>query len=176
MAGVGDDCDPLTIDPVLTNMEFRLQATQGFDRPVVITMHYQNPGIVQLYINNVLVPGIDWINGTIAECNLNNSHGTNRWFQEQRLIQFVLRNEIPVMLIQQSSVQLNMEIDISIADFFSKNGQIAFIDKFAALLGIPSYRIRIVNVRKGSTILTIELVADVSQSPADSLENYRLNL
>ena len=164
-----------TTGTVPTNMEFRLQATQGFDRPVVITMHYQNPGIVQLYINNVLVPGIDWINGTIAECNLNNSHGTNRWFQEQRLIQFVLRNEIPVMLIQQSSVQLNMEIDISIADFFSKNGQIAFIDKFAALLGIPSYRIRIVNVRKGSTILTIELVADVNQSPADQYK-YITNL
>ena len=141
-------------------LEFRLEVTQDLNLPIIVAIRYMDPIAVNVYIDNILVPGIKWSKGKISECTFIDPHGTNRWFHEQNTIQFVLRNQLAVQIKKISSVRINLELDINIADFFNNNGDIAFLDKFAAMLNIASYRIRIVNVKKGSTILDIYILAD----------------
>ena len=143
------------------NLMFRLQGTQGKTEPIIVTLKYMDPAAVSVYVDNQLYPGFTWSNG-IAECSFSDNHGANRWFHEENTIQFVLRNEKPVQVRKKSSVKINLELDISIEDFFDNNGATAFVDKFAAMLNIPTYRIRIVNIRAGSTIIDFYVIPDDS--------------
>ena len=58
-------------------------------------------------------------------------------------------------------------------DFFAANGPTEFIDRLAAVLGIPSYRIRVVDIRSGSTIVDFALTGNenLASNPASS-PNY----
>jgi hypothetical protein len=142
------------------NLEFRLDINQDLDLPIVVAVRYMDPASVHVYVDDVLVPGYKWSKGVISECSLTDSHGTNRWFHEQNTIQFVLRTKTAIQIRKVSSVKINLELDIDLDNFFNNNGEIAFLDKFAAMLNIPSYRIRIVNVKQGSTILDIYIPID----------------
>lgn len=53
-----------------------------------------------------------------------------------------------------------MRIDMTTEEFFADNGETEFIDRLAAVLGIPSYRIRIVDSYRGSTVVVIFVNAD----------------
>jgi hypothetical protein len=64
-----------------------------------------------------------------------------------------LQSEDVLSIRKTASVQLNMKIDMTVADFYNMNGPTLFVDRLAALLQIPSYLIRIVDVKSGSTII-----------------------
>ena len=152
-------------------LEFHLEVTQDLNLPIIVAIRYMDPIAVNVYIENIMVPGIRWSKGKISECTFTDPHGTSRWFHEQNTIQFVLRNQLAVQIKKISSVKINLELDINMADFFNNNGDKAFLDKFAAMLNIPSYRIRIVNVKKGSTILDIYILADEAIIKANRQNN-----
>lgn len=139
---------------------FSLKVTQDLDSPIIVAMKYQDPTTVQIYVDDVLIEPIKFENGVAAECTLSDPHGTNRWFYEENTIQFVMRNEKPIKVKKTSSVKINMELDMTIDDFFANDGATSFLDRFAAALNIPPWRIRIVNVKKGSVILNIEVVPE----------------
>jgi hypothetical protein len=55
-------------------------------------------------------------------------------------------------------VRVSLRMDVKVEDFYNNNGGADFIDKVSAFLKIDTSRIRIVNVRSGSTILDFVVV------------------
>ena len=49
-------------------------------------------------------------------------------------------------------------MDMTLDEFYADDGPTLFVDRLAAMLDIPSYRIRIVNVRQGSVITDVEII------------------
>ena len=153
------------------SFEFRLQTTEKKDQSVIISVHYQNSPMVQLYINyDLVVPSIEYTNGSISECKFNDSHGTNRWFYQTKIIQFVLRNEVPIMLRQQSAILLNLTINTTFAEFFDNKKQTSFINKIADALKISNNRIFIGSVEHGLKISFI-IVQDTSKGSLNEPTN-----
>lgn len=143
-------------------MSFQLANTYNNNRPIIVAIWYQDPQTVVVYKNGVLVDEIKYSNGNIAECQFTDPHGTNRWFYEQNTIQFVMRSEDVLTIKKVASLRLNMEMDMTLSEFYSTGGTVAFIDKLAAILKIPSYRIRVVNIREGSVIVDASITSEIS--------------
>ncbi|OMJ78805.1 hypothetical protein SteCoe_21333 [Stentor coeruleus] len=144
------------------SMSFQLINTYNNNRPIIVAIWYQDPQTVVVYKNGVLVDEIKYSGGSIAECQLTDPHGTNRWFYEQNTLQFVMRSEDVLVIKKIASLKINMEMDMTLSDFYSTGGSIAFIDKLAAILKIPSYRIRVVNIREGSVIVDAMVTEDAT--------------
>lgn len=159
-------------------LKFHLQATQGNNQPIIVSIYYQNPSLVQLLDSNgnVIQPITYQSNGSIAECQFSDPHGTNRWYDKSNIIQFVLKNESPVFVSQSTSVQLNMYISMPITSFYATNGPTSFIDAFATMLKIPAYRIRIVNITPGSVILYIIISPDPNLTTPAAITNELTNV
>ena len=149
-------------------MQFGLQATDE-TQSIIVAIQYKDPAVVNVYLDNTLVEPYKWTSaGGISECGFSDSHGTNRWFHEENTLQFVLRSTKRLVIKKSSSIQINLELNIPVDEFFNAGGVSSFLDRFAAMLNIPSYRIRIVNVRSGSTILDFYVIADDSKTSAET--------
>ena len=155
---------------------FQLQATRGKNQPIIVSIFYLDPTMVQILVNGTLFEPIPWINGTQADCTFNDVHGTNKWNSQDNTLQFVLRSEVPVLLQKTSSVMINMKINIQLSDFFANNKSVSFLNTFAAMLKIPPYRISIVNVKVGSVILDMHITANASLGvPGTTTTSSQLN-
>lgn len=60
-----------------------------------------------------------------------------------------------------------MHLTVNINDFYKNNGLTTFVDKMAAFLGIPTNRMRIVNVRAGSVYIDHMILSDSTSDTAD---------
>jgi len=56
---------------------------------------------------------------------------------------------------------------VNINDFFKNDGLTTFVDKMCAFLGIPTNRMRIVNVRPGSVYIDHMILSDNQSDTAD---------
>jgi hypothetical protein len=74
-----------------------------------------------------------------------------------------------------NAVQLSMRFDLSVEDFYSKNGSTQLIYNVAAVLGISPDQIRITNVVKGSTVILMHILEN-SPTSSDSTNTKSLNL
>ena len=159
---------------------FQLQATGGNTQAVVVAIYYQDPAALNVYrwSDNSLISPLGYSGKSLIECSLTSSHGANQWYANDHIFQFVLRTEEPLYIAKSSSVTINMEMDMDINYFFANGGTSSFIDRFAAMLKIPSYRIRIANVAVGSVILDIIILPDnilsVSGTATTSAQNTEL--
>ena len=140
------------------NMQFELLHTDSDSQAVIVAIWYQDPRSVVVYMNDKLVPAEKYTTKGISDCTFADAHGCNRWFFEQNTIQFVVRKGDPLVLKKIAVVQMNLEMDMTLDEFYSDNGPTLFVDRLAAMLDIPSYRIRIVNVRQGSVITDVEII------------------
>jgi hypothetical protein len=69
-----------------------------------------------------------------------------------------------------------MHLTVDIKDFFNNNGLTTFVDKMCAFLGIPTNRMRIVNVRPGSVYIDQMILSDSTSDTADmDSETNKLN-
>ncbi|CAG9312591.1 unnamed protein product [Blepharisma stoltei] len=139
-----------------TKFSIITEASIDQSRGFVMTLKYDSPVIVDVYVNGTKVDGIEY-NGaaTTPVCQLADKTGTNRWFHENNTIQWVQKGHANVTLVQTSSVRLTMELDMTLTEFYTDNTRATLVDKLAAVLGIPSYRIRIASVKQGSVILNM---------------------
>jgi len=53
-----------------------------------------------------------------------------------------------------NSIYLNARYNITTSDFYASGGTSTFVDRVAAVLGIPIYSIRVVGIASGSTIIS----------------------
>jgi hypothetical protein len=75
-------------------------------------------------------------------------------------MKFVLKKNDIVTLEIYDAIQLTMRLDMTTDEFFADDGETNFIDRLAAVLGIPTYRIRIVDSYTGSTVLYLFIIRD----------------
>ncbi|MEE4248847.1 MAG: hypothetical protein V2I33_26015 [Kangiellaceae bacterium] len=74
------------------------------------------------------------------------------------MLKFVLKGNDIVTVEVTSSVQLTTRVDMPLDEFFAADGETDFIDRLAAVLGIPSYQIRIFDVYEGSTVIKMAIL------------------
>jgi len=69
-----------------------------------------------------------------------------------------------------------MHLTVDINSFYQNNGLTTFVDKMCAFLGIPTNRMRIVNVRSGSVYVDHMILSDDQSDTADmTTETNKLN-
>ena len=141
-------------------MKFRLQATGGKLMSVIVSIWYQNAltVIVQDSSGNTF-KGNSFTNNIITQCTFKSWHGTNAWFFNENIIQFVMSSESILYLTQTDSIQVNFMISMSVNDFYNLIGPEGFINQVAVVLNIPSWTIRIVNVVSGPTTVIVQIIS-----------------
>jgi hypothetical protein len=106
-----------------------------------------------------------------ADVSLSDLCGTNKWFWSTNMLKFVMKGDCIVTLEVYDSIQLTMRVDMKTSEFFADNGETQFIDRLAAVLRIPSYRIRVLSFYEGSTVLKIAVDQDAKEpEPAEELK------
>ena len=135
---------------------------------VVIKVQSENPATMNLFFRNprtqqgknwkrpiVLKPGEELdMHSHKTDC------GANKYDHKNRILLFVVTaNNCEVTVDFTNSLQLSTHLNIDPEQFFASNGATNFIDRMAALLEISTDRIKIVDVRKGSTILVTDIMS-----------------
>ena len=136
-------------------------------KKVILSLKYQDPSTVQVSEEGTVVEPIQYKVENPRVCSLQDLHGTNRWFHEDKMLQFVVSGGKQLTIEQVESLKLTLEIDTTIQEFFAEDGDTLFVDRLAAALGIPVYRIRIASVRKGSVVVNLLVKAEENK---DDLE------
>lgn len=72
-------------------------------------------------------------------------------------MKFALRGDKIVWLQIIDAIQLTMRMDVTSEEFWANDGPTDFIDRLAAVLLIPSYRIRIVDTYQGSVFVKTQI-------------------
>lgn len=145
------------------NMTWMLQGASK-DESVVVTVPYYRPETVRVQVNGVTKEGKVGRPGHKKEVGIGSNTGTHFWYWTENKIQFALKGEDYVILTRIDSIQLTMRLDVTTAEFWDGNGVTNFIDRLAAVLLIPTYRIRVVDTNEGSTIVSVQIDPDESLS------------
>lgn len=138
------------------NMRFQLQGTPTPTDGVLLTVDYKTPYTVVVAVNGTSVYPLAY--GQVVTLGANS--GTNQWLSKERKLQFVIRAFDMISVQRVDSIQLTMRLNMTTADFFASNGQTEFVDRLAAALNIPPYRIRVADIRAGSTIIEFALAGN----------------
>jgi hypothetical protein len=136
---------------------------------ILIRIKYANPQTVLVfnYITKVEIKSKEWKDGDDFR---DMTCGSNKWTPVQNLLEFYITNSPDCMLLLNTvnSIQLSLRMDISVEDFYSKNGNTQLIYNIAASLGIPPDQIRITSVMKGSTIVLTHILQKKPQAIDDT--------
>jgi hypothetical protein len=81
--------------------------------------------------------------------------GANNFIYENNTIAFVVNGiaNCQVRLTVTSFMQLTARLNIDIATFYQNQGDLSFLSKLVAFLGIDPGQLKIVSVNSGSTII-----------------------
>lgn len=139
-------------DKIRFQLQGALRATDG----VLLTVNYQLPYTVTLSINGTRIYPLPY--GQYV--SLTSVSGTNQWLNKDRMLQFMIRSGDMISVTRVDSIQVSVRMNMTTAEFFSSNGPTEFVDRLAAILGIPSYRIRVVDIKSGSTIVNFALTGN----------------
>ena len=123
------------------NISFYLLPSQQNNittQPIIVSLWYQNPQTVAVYQGKNLISSIPPANGGLPSCTFTDSHGTNQWFNDKNVIQFVMKTTDVLYIVKTASLQLNLRISMTLTEFYSNNGPTSFIDRLSSVLQIPS--------------------------------------
>jgi hypothetical protein len=141
-------------------MRYQLQGADDKES-IVITVPYYRPETVRVTVNGKEVQGKTGRPGFTSDVRLQSTRGTSFWFWTENKIQFALTGSKDVILLERiDAIQLTMRLDVTTKEFWDGDGATSFIDRLAAVLLIPSYRIRVVDTVEGSTILKVHIYQD----------------
>ena len=146
---------------------FRVQANDPATLVTVVNNKAQTPLIVEENKQ------IDW------QTHKTNC-GAHIYFPSNSTIIWVVpTNNCEVKIKKLKTINIAMRLDVDVADFYNDIGTSSFIDKIAALLGIHTSQLKIVGIRKGSTIIDFVIKtledSDGGQSGSSVGDNQELN-
>ena len=97
--------------------------------------------------------------------------GAHAYFHSNYTLFFVVNasSNCVVKVHKTDSVKIAMRLDIPVKEFYSTLGATTFIDRIAGLLGIPTHRLRIVEIREGSTIVYYTILPKEPEKVIDSV-------
>jgi len=157
-------------------MRFHIVGGDDFKKASVVTITYQHPYMIILQKNGQEMQPLPYQEGDAGQVQLNSASGAYKWFYDVRKLQFNIQPGDILTLKTTDSIQLSVRMDMTPEQFFADNGVTNFIDRLAAALNIPSYRIRVASVRRGSTIVDAHIIADSKISSADESKAELLSL
>ena len=125
-------------------------------------VYSENPATMSIYVNGSKRPKKPIVlkeGQTLDLSKYKTRCGTNYYDASNRIMYFLLITKgkcfVHVKLV--NSLKLSTRLNIDPETFYDTGGVTTFLDRMAALLEIPVDRIRIVGIRKGSTIVDVEI-------------------
>ena len=137
------------------NMQYQLSSYQNKDWAVFQTQNQDPATLVTIVGSQQKEPIVIRENETLDWSLYENDCGAHVYFPSNTTI-FWLQNNRPNCIVkvkQINTVNINMRLDINVADFYRNIGISNFIDNMAALLGVHPSQMKVVGVREGSTII-----------------------
>ena len=83
--------------------------------------------------------------------------GENRYVGVLNFLEFWLEPGCEIKLEPKDSIMAKIRMDWTMNEFFADGGTTSFVDRLAASLGVPAYRIKVVSVYKGSVIVDFQI-------------------
>jgi len=148
------------------SMRYQMTGTES-DESIVITINYVRPETVRVSIGPTKGSATE-VEATTGNpdvnpdnvINLYSPHGANQWYFTTNKIKFAMRGNDFVYLDVIDAIQLSMRLSVTTDEFWATTGPTSFIDRLAAVLNIPTYRIRVVDTYRGSTVVVGRILQD----------------
>jgi hypothetical protein len=123
------------------------------DQSVLVTIKYTNPNKLVVYSDDGKF--VESSTSVIPELSARN--GANLYEYKKRLLHFIVRGSRYVEINQIPVVQVQIRLDVALEDFFEDK----FVSNIADSLNIDPKTIRVVDIRRGSTIVDFEIVQPI---------------
>ena len=142
-----------------SGVHYRLMSSKSLDAGateyVILRVHSENPATLYVERNGAKVRNEVLREDQKVDFTGKFTCGTNFYLPSEQTIYFVATGEDSCKLRVRNSnaIALNARLDISVDDFYKNDGVTNFLDRVAARLGLSLDRLRIVNIKQGSTIV-----------------------
>ena len=140
-------------------MRFNLDARTGGTK---IKIPYPVAGSIQVTANGKKKSYTPWDDAINASSPLTKTKGCgeNRFVGILNFLEFWLEPGCLIEIQPKDSIMAKVRMDWSMAEFYSDGGTTRFADRLAASLGIDSFRIKVVAVYEGSTVVDFEIESE----------------
>jgi len=158
-------------------MRFQLYAEIG---GVKLQIYYPVAGSIKVTANGQPKDYTPWNAELGAPGPLSKTYcGENRFVPVDNYLEFYITKACEIKIEPRNVVMSKIRMEWTMEEFYKDGGVTRFVDRMAASLGIPSYRIKTVAVYEGSVIIDFAIEADDKETPeqaAKSLEKLQKKL
>ena len=139
------------------------------DAWAVFRVQITDPAIMSTKVNGKDIEPIAVNSDVIDYSQYADTCGAHAYFSSNYTLIFLVNNkpDCLVKVIKTDSVRVEMRLDLPVKEFYSNIGTSLFRDRLADILKIPTHRLRIVGIRKGSTIVDFNIIKE-NQGTTDS--------
>lgn len=146
---------------------------------VIVTYRYHEPMMFQIYKDGTeIIPWFpSYIDPATSEpidlTNHKATCGASIYDSVQDTIAIVLNKDpdCDILIKMISAIKMNMKFDLDYTEFFSNDYETTLTNEMAEFLGLPPERVRIVNIRQGSTIVDTIIYPLPPPEPITSIED-----
>ena len=142
-----------SLPPKITYFMLEQEKEKGLE----LRVEYQEPLSIHLLINETRIERKFFANiESVKTPEPMSKCGDNLWdVRENILTLYIDGNEwCQIRAETVNALMVTLRLEVSVADFFATEGHLTFIDRVSAVLSIAPYRVRIVGISEGSTVLT----------------------
>ena len=144
---------------------------QSVEKGIEMSIEYQKPLSIHLLVNETRTERkfFSSLESATTPAPLG-SCGENIWEVKWNVLRLYVSGEswCRVRAETVNAIMVTLRLEVSVHDFFTGGGQLTFIDRVSAVLGIPTYRVRIAGVSEGSTVLSAFIDAADGSGDAES--------
>lgn len=151
-------------------MRFVLKADAG---AVKIKISYPNAGSYAVLANDVEIPYTAWDSaiGRPAQLTKLVGCGENRFVGVENFLEFYITTDCEIKIVPRDSISVAVRLDWTLAEFYADDGVDTFVDRMAAVLGVPASQIKVVAVYEGSVVIEYFVVTDPEdETPQETLD------
>ena len=91
--------------------------------------------------------------------------GENRFVGVENYLEFYITNGCEIRIEPRNVIMTKVRMEWTMDEFYASGGVTRFVDRMAASLGIPAYRIKTVAVYEGSVIVDFTIEAAEDETP-----------
>jgi hypothetical protein len=133
---------------------------------VILRINYPDAGKRSIKKDGTIVEPNDWDEVNSVQGAVQGRFcGENRYIGVVNILEFYITPGCVLRILPRDSIQCNVRLEWTFAEFFADGGTTRFVDRLAASLGIHFGDIKVVSVYEGSLVVDYEIL-----SQADDLE------
>lgn len=97
--------------------------------------------------------------------------GENRFVGVENFLEFYITTDCEIKIVPRDSISVAVRLDWTLAEFYADDGVDTFVDRMAAVLGVPASQIKVVAVYEGSVVIEYFVVTDPEdETPQETLD------